>query len=201
MENQIVVNEELTPPQPSEGEKPEVEIKPEAKPQPEAGSKTESELLLKSLQEEREKRRILEEELRIAKENASTNLDNEEIFSDEGKVLQEKISSLNDKILIIEEEKNLEKLFNQYPLLRDKADEFKEFRQLEHPKAKLESVAKLYLAEWGLLEPTRKGLEKPTGGTREPFSSGMTAEDVANLRKNNFKEYQRLIKEGKLKFT
>ncbi len=198
MENQIVVNGEPTTQQPPEGTNPTV-VKEEITP-PVAGSKTDSELLLKSLQEEREKRRLLEEELKLAKEQSS-NLSEPEVFSDEGKALEQKISVLNEKIKLIEEEKDFEKLFNQYPLLREKADEFKEYRQAEHPKAKLESVAKLYLVEQGLLESPRKGLETPTGGARTPFTSGMTVEDVANLRKNNFKEYQRLIKEGKLKFS
>lgn len=197
MENiQTVVNVQPTIEQPSEGTQPEiVEI------QPVAGSKTDSELLLKSLHEEREKRRILEEELKLAKESTVTVQATDEVYSDEGLALKKEISSLNEKIQLIEEEKSLEKLYSQYPLLREKADEFKQYRQDEHPRAKIESVAKLFLSENDLLESPRKGLEQPTGGIRTPFTSGMTADDVANLRKNNFREYQRLIKEGKLKIA
>lgn len=197
MENtQPVVNTQPTTEQPLDGTQPEiVEI------QPVAGSKTDSELLLKSLHEEREKRRILEEELKLAKESTVTVQATDEVYSDEGLALKKEISSLNEKIQLIEEEKSLEKLYSQYPLLREKADEFKQYRQAEHPRAKIESVAKLFLSENDLLESPRKGLEQPTGGTRTPFTSGMTADDVANLRKNNFREYQRLIKEGKLKIA
>ena len=200
-EQKTVVNTEPVTTAPvSEDPKPQVQ-EPEKVIEP-AGSKTDSNLLLKSLQEEREKRRILEEEKKLLEEKVSTLITptEEELYSDEGKALGKKISILEEKLISIEEEKNLAVLFNQFPLLKEKTEEFKQFRQSEHPRAKLESVAKLYLAENGLLEPTRKGLEKSTGGTRTPLTSGMTTEDVATLRKTNFKKYQQLLMEGKLKF-
>ena len=193
-----VVNDELTTQQPSEGTTPEVIIKEEIAlpPAHEAGSKTDSNLLLKSLHEERDKRRALEEEIELLKSSVITS---DEVYSDEGLALKKHISTIEEKLISLEEEKNFEKLFNQYPLLKEKADEFIEFRKAEHPRAKLESVAKLYLAENGLLDQQRKGLEKPTGGQRTPPISGMTTDDVANLRKNNFKKYQELIMKGQLK--
>ena len=115
--------------------------------------------------------------------------------------MRTQISSLEAKIDSIEEEKNLERLFNQYPLLREKGAEFKEYRLLEHPRAKLESVAKLYLVENGLLEPTRKGLENPTGGQRTPMTPDMTSDDVANLRNTNYKKYKEMIQKDQLKFS
>jgi predicted RNase H-like nuclease (RuvC/YqgF family) len=189
-----VVKEEPTTPEPSQGETKVEETKEES-PKPAPGSKTESELLLKSLQEEREKRRVLEEQL----EELKTSVPSEEEFSDEGKALKTQIASLETKIASIEEEKNLEKLYNQYPALRESSDKFSEFRQQEHPRAKLESVAKLFMAENGLLEPQRKGLEKSTGGTRTPPTSGMTVDDVQKLRTTDFKKYQKMLMDGQIK--
>src|SRR3972149_1461186 len=194
MENIEVVNGQPTPVLPSNGNQPAV-ITEEITP-PAPGSKTESELLLKSLQEEREKRRILEEENLQLKASISPE---PEFESDEGKLLKKQISSLEDKVIAIEEEKNVEKLFNQYPILRESADKFNEFRQSEHPKAKLESVAKLFLAENGLLEIPRKGLETPTGGSRTPSNPSMTAEEIANLRKNDYRKYVQMLKNGLIK--
>lgn len=190
MEEIPVVKDPLTPGLPSEGKTPTVipeEITPSA-----PGSKTESELLLKSLQEEREKRRVLEEEISSLK----SSIPSDEVFSDEGLALKKQLDAMNEKFSTLEEEKNLEKLYNQYPLLRESADKFVEFRQAEHPRAKLESVAKLFLAENGLLEPQRKGLEKPTGGTRTPESQGMTVEEIADLRSNNWKKYKDMAAKG-----
>ena len=190
MEEIPVVNGQSTPAQPSEGKAPTV---PQEGGTPSApGSKTESELLLKSLQEEREKRRVLEEEISSLK----SSLPSDEVFSDEGLALKKQLDAMNEKFSTLEEEKNLEKLYNQYPLLRESADKFIEFRQAEHPRAKLESVAKLFLAENGLLEPQRKGLEKPTGGTRTPESQGMTVEEIADLRSNNWKKYKDMAAKG-----
>ena len=190
MEEIPVVNGQPTPAQPSEGKAPTV---PQEGGTPSApGSKTESELLLKSLQEEREKRRVLEEEISSLK----SSLPSDEVFSDEGLALKKQLDAMNEKFSTLEEEKNLEKLYNQYPLLRESADKFIEFRQAEHPRAKLESVAKLFLAENGLLEPQRKGLEKPTGGTRTPESHGMTVEEIADLRSNNWKKYKDMAAKG-----
>ncbi len=160
-----------------------------------AGDKTDPNLLLESLKKEREKRRLLEEELQTLKSSTSS----EDIFSDEGKALKNQISTLEARVALAEEEKNLEKLYSQFPVLRDKAEEFNTFRQAEHPRAKMESVAKLFLVENGLLDAPRKGLEKPTGGQRTPSTSGMTADDVKTLRQTNFKKYQEMIMKGQIK--
>lgn len=191
-ENPNVVKEPLTPAQPSEGTTQGELIDDKTPPAP--GSKTPPELLLKSLQQERDKVAELEEELNTLKSSVPS----EDVFSDEGKLLKKQISTLEEKISTIEEEKNLQSLYNQYPLLRDKANEFVEYRKAEHPRAKLESVAKLFLAENDLLEPKRKGLEKPTGGTRTPQSTGMTYDEAETLMKTDYRKYRQLLKEGKL---
>lgn len=193
-ENPNVVNDDLTNQQVSETKTQEVEVV--ATPAP--GSKTPPELLLKSLQEERDKIKKLEEEKRILEEELNTPK-SEEVFSDEGKVLERQITSLTEKISQLEEEKSLEKLYAQYPVLKEKSEEFKEFRKTEHPKAKMESVAKLYLVENGFYEPSRKGLEKPTGGPRTPMTSGMTADEIKTLRETNYKKYSDMLMKGQIK--
>lgn len=182
MEEIPVVKEPLTPADASHATPPAVA----------PGSKTESELLLKSLQEEREKRRILEEEIESLKSSPPS----DEVYSDEGKAILKRLEIQEQRYAELEEEKNLEKLYNQYPLLRESAAKFVEYRQAEHPSAKLESVAKLFLAENGMFEPQRKGLEKPTGGTRTPEHQGMTVEEVADLRVNNWKKYKDMTSKG-----
>jgi len=153
----------------------------------EPGSKTDPSLLLKSLQEERQKVKILEEQL-LTKTNTE-----EEVFSDEGKLLQQQIKVVEEKIL-------LKDLSEKFPALKDKASEFKDYRN-QYPGVELEKLAKLFLVENDLneVEP-RKGLEKQTGGMRTPQKQGMTVEEVADLRKNNFKKYLQLAREGKINF-
>lgn len=206
MENtNTIVKEEVITPLPSEGETEVPEVKPPKEDSPpSAGSKTDPNLLLKSLQDEREKRkgeqeanRLLQEELEKLK---SSYLSEGEAFSDEGKLLQSKIDSVNKELSELKEETNLQAILAKYPVLKDKLEEFGEFRKTEHPKVKLESVAKIFLAENGLFEQPRKGLEQPTGGTRTPLTTGMTAEDVKTLRTTNYKKYMEMVRSGLIKF-
>lgn len=198
-EIQPVVNQEPVTAAPAsedvKTQEPEATLTEEVVPKAQAGDKTEPNLLLKSLQEEREKRKLLEQELETLKSSA---LSEDEVFSDEGKALKKQITALTEKINSIEEDKNLQAVYAQYPVLKEKSEEFKTFRE-DYPRTKLENVAKLYLAENGMLEPTRKGLEKTTGGQRVPLTSGMTAEDVKTLRETNFKKYQEMLSKGQIK--
>ena|SRR3990167_9611912 len=167
-------------------------------PEAHAGDKTDSALLLESLQVEREKRRVLEEEVRLLKE---TPLDvSDEAVSDEGRALQAKINSLEAKFGQLEEDKQIASIQTQYPAIKDKMDEFNEFKQ-DYPRHKLESIAKLFLVEKGLLESTivRKGLETATGGERTPAPTGMSAKDVKELRTTDFRKYQEMLMSGKLR--
>lgn len=162
---------------------------------PPVGSKTPEENLYAALAEERRKSKLLEDKLN----SMTTEVSEPEVVSDEAQILKRQIDTLSGKINQMEDDKALDKLLVQYPVLKENLDKFAEFRLAEHPRAKIESVAKIYLAENGLLEGRRAGLENPTGGTRAPVSQGMTADDVANLRKNNFKKYQELLSKGLIK--
>lgn len=171
------------------------EVVTEPKPQP--GDKTESALLLKSLQEEREKRRILESELEEAKRNVQPQGD---VFSDEGKVLDGKIAKLEAELKAEKEAKRLSTLHATYPALKDKQDEFTQYLE-DNQGMGMEIAAKAFLIEKDLYETpkARKGLESASGGGRTPVQTGMTAEEIDNLRVNNYNEYARRIRLGTLK--
>lgn len=186
------VSEDLKP----QPQLPEVSVvTPQAPVTPPKGSQTPSENLYAALAEERRLRKEAEDKLLTF----NTTTPSEEVYSDEGKVLLDRIAALEARDKAREEQLELERVFTQFPLLKEKANEFKEYRDAEHPRAKIESVAKLFLAEQGLLEPTRKGLEKPTGGTRTPMTSEMTSEDVKVLRETNFKKYSDMLRKGLIK--
>ena len=203
MDNSNVVNTPLTPEQAQNATPQVVSQNEDVRLPAQPGSKTEPTELLQSLRDEREKRRLAEEKAKLAEEelnNIKSSVPSEQdAWSDEGKILQNKITSLEQQVTEQKEERDLERLYNQYPLLREKADAFKEYRKAEHPRAKIESVAKLYLSEEGLLEPKRKGLENPTGGSRTPMNPGMTSEEVKHLRETDPRKYREMIKKDLLK--
>lgn len=123
----------------------------------------------------------------------------EDVFSDEGKLLKKELDATRAEIAEMRAESARKDLQSSNPIFREKWDEFEAFR--ENPENKgmnLRTAAKAFLAEKGFLEAPRKGLEKPTGGDRKPMQTGMTSEDKLELMKNNPKEWQRLIREGKI---
>ena len=197
MENiQPVVNVQPTTELPSNGEIPSVTsevVTPTVQP----GDKTDPNLLLKSLQEEREKRRKVEEELETVKSSIPSDL---EIYSDEGKALKGELSAVKSELSEVKSELAKKDLLLSQPILKDKWEEFETFRSdPENKGMNLRTAAKAFLTEKGLLDVSRKGLEKTTGGPRVPTISGMNVDDVANLRKNNYKKYQELLKKGQIK--
>lgn len=199
MDDTIVVKEPLTPVQPSEGMG--TEAKEEALVSAQAGDKTDPNLLLKSLQEEREKRRVLEEKTKELEEKLQTSSTlSEEVFSDEGKALEGELKVLKSELSEVKTELAKKDLLISHPILKEKWQEFEEFRADPDNKGmNLRTAAKAYLVENGLLDTPRKGLEKPTGGDRVPLTSGMTSDDVKTLRETNFKKYQELLLKGQLK--
>ena len=202
MENtNTVVNDEVTT-SVSEHVKPQeqeevVKEDTTTKPAPQAGSKTDPNLLLASLKEEREKRKQLEEKLQALESSA---LSEDDVVSDEGKILRDEIKSLRSEISDIKQDSVKKDLLVANPILKEKWSEFEEFRTDPDNKGmNLRTAAKAFLVENGLIDAPRKGLEKSTGGTKVIPSSGMTAQEAENLMKNDFKKYQELIKKGQLK--
>ena len=191
----VVKEPEATEPEVKEDKVPEEIL---SKSAPQAGDKTEPNLLLKSLREEREKVKRLEDEVSTLK--SSTLPDIEEAFSDEGKLLEGKIKNLESKVENLTYESSKKDLQLSNPLFKEKWDEFEAFREdPENKGMNLRTAAKAFLVEQGVFEAPRKGLEKTTGGPRQPISSGMTSEEITTLRTTNFKRYQQLLKEGKIK--
>lgn len=158
------------------------------------GSKTPETNLLAALQEERRKRKEAEDKLN----NLNTTIPSDEVYSDEGKLLSNKIDSLEAKLELLEEEKVIAQVRSTFPLLKEHSAEFDEFRK-EYPRHKMENVAKLFLTEKGLLEVPRKGLESPTGGQRSPAEPQMTHDEVKNLRETNYKAYKDKLQKGLIK--
>ncbi len=189
MDNQTVVN---TVPDENQPQGTATEVTPSPAP----GSKTDSELLLKSLQEEREKRRVLEEENLQLRTSVIIEQD---AVSDEGKLLEQKIKTVENELREVKQESAKKDLLLAHPELKDAWNDFETFRQdPENKGMNMRTAAKAYMIENGLLDAPRKGLETTTGGTRTPLQTGMTAEDVKNLRTNNPRKYRDMLEKGQI---
>lgn len=183
---EVPVSEE---PQPVEEVTPTEPVKP--------GEKTDPAELLKSLREERERRRIAEEALAHRADVVVS-----EPISDEGRFLKSQIDELKDKLAVKEQFEEVTKLQSIFPALRDKSAEFEAFRlNPDNAGMRLETAAKAFLVENDLLaSPTpRKGLEKDTGGGRTVPKADLSADDVRDLRTNDYRRYVKLLAEGKIK--
>lgn len=167
---------------------------------PAPGSQTDPALLLQSLKEEREKRRLAEEAQEKA-EAKLTDLQNAlasgDTSSEEAKILKDQITELQGQMATLAGEKVLTDLQTRYPALKDKASEFNEF-QKKYPGVAHDDVAKLFLSENDLLDASkpRRGVEKPSGGGRTAGKQGYTFAQIEDMRKNNYRKYTKLLKEG-----
>ena len=197
-----IVNESVMETQAPEATPQEVLPKEEIKQPAQPGSKTEPTELLKSLQDERLKRKVLEDKMQLIEEELNTfksSVQSDDVFSDEGKALKTHIDTLKGEISSLREERELDKIYSQFPDLKDLKQDFEEYR-VDYPRHKLENVAKLFLSEKGLISTQRKGLEKPTGGDRTPMKMGMSNDEVKNLRLNDPKKYREMLKKDQIKF-
>ena len=160
-----------------------------------------------SLEEERAKRKEAEREKAEAEqkykalEEASSVLPEDDgavITPDEE--LAKEVKSLKEEIKTLKESRSMDALLAQYPVLADKIQELHEFQESEYPNMGLDKVAKIFLAEKGLLETKepRKGLEKPSGGIKTPSPTEPSEEELKDLRENHPRKYEKLIKEGKI---
>lgn len=159
------------------------------------GEKTDSALLLKSLQDEREKRRVLEEELKKLQDASQG-----DIVTDEGKALLKKISDLESDLDHRKTQETLTTLQTTYPALKDKAADFQIYVEA-NPGLPMDVAAKAFLVDNNLLTGARKGLERSTGGSRAPQSTGITPEEADNLRVTNFRKYSDMVRKGEIKFN
>lgn len=159
---------------------------------PEPGEKTDPKLLLKSLQDEREKKKLLEKQL--------ADKEQELLEAREGTegVSSAKVEKLQGQIDVLNETLSLRDIVDAQPLLKGHESEFNEFRKA-YPGVDMAAAARLFISEKGLAPATRKGLEPNGGGPRVPLKEGLSAEDVEDLRKNDHRKYSKLVREGKIK--
>ena len=152
-----------------------------------------------ALEEERKKRKDIEAERDALK---SAPPEDSEVYSDEGRVLSKEISTLNEKLRLMERKDARREAESEFPVLRDKKEEFEAFLEDdENKRLSIKKAAKLFLAEKGLLTqdpPERKGLEKPTAGGQNPSEPGLTDEQKETIRKTNYREYEKLLRQGKI---
>lgn len=112
------------------------------------------------------------------------------------------VSALQKEISEVKEQLSRGQVIERYPMLKDKMAELEEFRNLPDNKGmNLNTAAKAFLVERGLLEAPRKGLETPTGGPRTPVRTGMTAEEVKTLRENDYRKYTEMLTKGQIQIS
>jgi hypothetical protein len=152
-----------------------------------------------ALHAERQKRKDLEAKLKEAEQNKSFDT-SEEVYSDEGLMLKKQIDALNGKIAGYEKKESEGRVYSTYPVLLNRQDEFEEYLE-ENPDLSLDRAAKLFIFDNKLEDkpvPQRKGLEKPTGGSKTTPTSKYSEADIKRLRETEHRKYIKLIRSGKL---
>ena len=173
---------------------PEVEEVVEA-PQPQKPPK--GFVPYQALEEERSKRKELEAQIANAAPSEEP-----EVYSDEGKILRDELKGLNDKLRSIERKESRREAEAQFPILKERSQDFDEFLEDdENKKLSLGKAAKLFLAEQNLLAPEppkRDGVEKPSGGGQTQPEPKYSPDEIKDLMKNNWRKYESLLREGKI---
>lgn len=115
----------------------------------------------------------------------------------------ERVGTLQAEIAEIRQEQQVTKVQEKYPQLKDVWADFESFRaDPENKGMNLNTAAKAFMAEKGLTPgQPRKGLENPTGGDRTPITSGMTPDEVKNLRETDYKKYAEMLRKGQIKLS
>ena len=126
----------------------------------------------------------------------------DEIMSDEGRLLKKQLDSVKSEMGELKQENAKKDVMIAHPELKDKWSEFEEFRSQEDNKGmNMRTAAKAFLIEKDMVEPKRVGLEKQTGGPRTPAPIGMTQEQIAELRNTNYKKYKELLMNDQIKMA
>lgn len=214
MENQEVVNTPLTKEQVEETKQAESEVLEETKEtatdsdssdeveETKPGDKTDPNLLLKAVQEERQwrkdeaaKRIELEEKIKQLETSTSSE---SEVFSDEGKALQNEIKSVKSELADVIKDNAMKELQLSNPDIKEHLAEFEEYRNdPENKGMNLNTAAKGFLIDKGLLDTRRKGLEAATGGDKQVSKVGkMTNADAEQLRRTNYNKYRDMLQKG-----
>ena len=127
-------------------------------------------------------------------------LENNNVTLEVGGSEDEETVKLKSEIKDIKSKLAKAEVIEAHPELKESWSEFEKFREDEDNKGmNLKTAAKSFLIEKGILSPQRKGLEKTTGGSKIPPSTGMTVDEVKNLRETNFRKYTEMLKKGQIK--
>jgi len=136
-----------------------------------------------------QEKRELEERLALLESTPSY------IDDEESRKLRSEIAEIKGKFAKSE-------VIENYPVLKDCWKDFESFHELDENKGmNIKTAAKAFLTEKGLLDPVRKGLEKPTGGDRAPISSAMSSDEVKKLRETDYRKYLEMLKKGQIKVS
>lgn len=142
---------------------------------------------LKKAEEDKAELKAQVEELQGLQDN------NVPLEDEEMRKIRGEISDIKGKLIKSE-------VIESYPQLKGVWKEFEEYHsEPDNRGMNMRTAAKAFLADKGLLESTRKGLEKPVGGPRNPPSSGMTSDDIKTLREQSPKKYYDMLKKGLIK--
>lgn len=111
------------------------------------------------------------------------------------------VSSLKRELSEIRQSVEKRDVLDTYPQLKSVWSEFEQFRaDDENSGMNLRTAAKAFVVEKGLSDTEkRKGLEKTTGGNKAPGKTGMSQEEIADLRLNHGKRYREMLKNGQIK--
>mgnify|MGYP001615419209 CR=1 FL=1 len=126
----------------------------------------------------------------------------QDVYSDEGKVLKGEIKSLKDTIRSIENKEARREAEAEFPVLKERKADFEAFLEDdENKRLSVRKAATLFLAEQNLLAPEppeRKGLEKPTSGGQAPPEPKITPEQALEIMRTDSRKFEKLIREGKI---
>ncbi len=113
--------------------------------------------------------------------------------TEEIRIIRGQLAEVNQKFARTE-------VLETFPQLKALWTDFETFRNdPENKGMNIKTAAKAFLTEKGILAPKRDGLERPSGGQREPIPQGMTAEDIKHLRETNYKKYADMVRKGLIK--
>ena len=154
-----------------------------------------------------EKAKALEDELRKQRESSvsSEQLAKEypdwDMMTESERWMAKKVINLEEKVRWEEDLKKAQKI---YPALGEKEAEFKDYAYKFPKSVDIEVLAKSFLFDKvtpPVPEPAatpKKGLEKPTGGSRQAPAPGLGLGDIKRLREEQPRVYEKMLREGKL---
>lgn len=204
------IREDMLPPNEDHVDPPAPPVEPPAppaaKPEPPAPPKPPQDFVPHgALERERAKRaeaeRLLNEANARLAELESGNAPSSEVFSDEGKAIMDTVKNLQQQIAGFQRREEMAQIIGVFPQLAEKRAEFDTFVATK-PGYSLQDAAQLFIVESGIIvdEPPkpRKGVERPTGGSRLPPKTGMSADEVDDLRINHPRKFAQMIRDGKI---